>query len=72
MKVCFMATFHLCRQVSQNVKLIVLSPKDATEDLGWVHEGQSGCAGSMDALILMPLNGCCINIWTTNTSFTWR
>jgi hypothetical protein len=48
----------------------MFSPKDAMEDVDWMHEGQRGCARSMDALILMPINGCFINIWTTNTSFT--
>jgi len=50
----------------------MLSPKDAMENVDWMHEGQSACARSMDALLLMSLNGCFINIWTTNMSFTWR
>jgi len=29
----------------------MLSPKDAMEDVDWVHKGQSGCARSMDTMV---------------------
>ncbi len=35
-------------------------------------KGQGESARSMDALTLMRPNGYFVNIWTTNTGFTWR
>jgi hypothetical protein len=34
--------------------------------------GQRGCVKLMDALIIMQLNGCFVNIWTINVGFTWK
>ncbi len=47
-------------------------PNHAMENTDWMHKGQGGSARSMEALRLMRLNGYFANIWTTNTSFTWR
>ncbi len=49
-----------------------VAPNHAIEDVDWVHEGQGGFARSMEASIIMWLNGCSVTIWTTNMGFTWR